>query len=297
MITNAILYNLTAMPPAGFDVLGALQPAAFVPCGPTQALSAGWVPPREANGPLCEGINGQLILKLMVESKKVPAEIIDRKLQYAIRKIEELTGRKPGKKERRELKDEILFELLPSAFPKREAIIAWIDPIGRKLVVGTSSQAKADRVASSLVGALTGLECTPVHTNTTPATAMTKWLLGRSQPETLAIEEDCELKSDGGTKVKYIKHNLRIPEVIDHIHTGGMVPSSLDLTWLGRVNFTLTDSLVLKKIDILGNLLEGHPEQVDAFDADVVIATTEINGLIADLIADLDGEALPVCLP
>jgi len=126
---------------------------------------------------------------------------------------------------------------------------------------------------------------------------MTKWLLGRSQPETLAIEEDCELKSDGGTKVKYIKHNLRIPEVIDHIHTGGMVPSSLDLTWLGRVNFTLTDSLVLKKIDILGNLLEGHPEQVDAFDADVVIATTEINGLIADLIADLDGEALPVCLP
>lgn len=296
MITNAILYKLAAMPATDFDVLGALEASVFFPCGPTQALSAGWVPPRQEHGPLCECINGQLVFKLMVETKKVPSDVIDRKLQYAIRKIEELTGRKPGKKERRELKDEILFELLPSAFPKREAIIAWIDPIGRKLVVGTSSQAKADRVASSLVAALTGLECTPVHTNTTPATAMTEWLLGRSQPETLAIEEDCELKSDGGTKVKYIKHNLRIPEVIDHIHTGGMVPSSLDLTWLGRVNFTLTDSLVLKKIDILGNLLEGHPEQVDAFDADVVIATTEINGLIADLVTDLDGEALPVCL-
>ena len=296
MITNAILYKLTAMPGADFDVLGALGAAAFVPCGATQELSAGWVPPREANGPLCEGINGQLILKLMVETKKVPADVIDRKLQVAIKEIEELTGRKPGKKECRELKDEILFELLPSAFPKREAITAWIDPIGRKLVVGTSSQAKADRVASGLVSVLTGLECTPVHTYTPPAVAMTDWLLSERLPETLAIEEDCELKSGGGTKVKYVKHQLNIPEIKEHL-TKGMTPASLDLTWLGRVNFTLTDGLVLKKIDILGNILEGHPEQVDAFDADVVIATTEINGLISDLIADLDGEALPVCLP
>lgn len=295
MITSAILYKLTAMPAPDFDVLGVLVP--FVPCGPTQGLSVGWVPPREEHGPLCECINGQLVFKLMVETKKVPADVIDRKLQAKIKLVEATTGRKPGKKETRGIKEEVVLELLPKAFPRREAITAWIDPIGRKLVVGTSSQAKADRVASGLVVALTGLQCIPVHTQTPPAAAMADWLLSKRLPETLAIEEDCELKSEGGTKVKYVKHNLRIPEVMDHIHTGGMAPASLDLTWLGRVNFTLTDSLVLKKIDILGNLLEGHPEQVDAFDADVVIATTEINGLIADLVTELDGEALPTCLP
>jgi len=47
--------------------------------------------------------------------------------------------------------------------------------------------------------------------------------------------------------------------------------------------------LALKKIDILGNILEGHPEEVDAFDGDAIIATTEINGLIADLVLELDG--------
>jgi recombination associated protein RdgC len=296
MITNAIIYNLTTMPGADFDVLGALGATAFTPCGATQELSAGWVPPREENGPLCECINGQLVFKLMIETKKVPADIIDRKLQAAMIESENLTGRKPGKKERRDIKDEIVLELLPKAFPRREAITSWIDPIGRKLVVGTSSQAKADRVASSLVAALTGLECTPVYTHTTPAVAMTDWLLSERLPETLAIEEDCELKSEGGTKVKYVKHQLNIPEIKEHL-TKGMTPASLDLTWLGRVNFTLTDGLVLKKIDILGNILEDHPEQVDAFDADVLIATTEINGLVADLIEDLGGEAVQFCLP
>jgi recombination associated protein RdgC len=296
MITNAILYNLTAMPAADFDVLGALEASAFVPCGPTQGLSVGWVPPREENGALCECINGQLIFKLMIETKKVPPDVIDRELQARIKQVENDTGRKPGKKERRELKDEIMLDLLPKAFPSRASVIAWIDPIGKKLVVGTSAQAKADRVVSALVAALAGLSCDHVYTQTSPTIAMTDWLLSERLPETLDIEEDCELKSEGGTKVKYVRHQLNIPEVKAHL-TAGMTPASLDLTWLGRVNFTLTDGLVLKKIDILGNLLEDHPEQVDAFDADVLIATTEINGLVADLIEDLGGEAVQFCLP
>jgi len=112
-------------------------------------------------------------------------------------------------------------------------------------------------------------------------------LLENHTPETLAIEEACELKAESGTKIKYIKHQLNIQQIKDHL--GSMRPASLDLTWLGRVNFTLTDALALKKIDILGNILEGHPEEVDAFDGDAIIATTEINGLIADLVLELDG--------
>jgi len=289
MITSATIYNLVSMPSSTFDLLGAMAKSAFSPCGPTQKSSVGWVPPREAGGALCDCINGQLIFKLMIETKKVPADMIDRQLQIKVKHIEEATGRKPGKKERRALKDDILLELLPAAFPSRVAVIAWIDPSGKKLVVGTTSKACADIVASHLVSDLSGLELAKLQTQTTPSRAMADWLLETRSPESLAIEEDCELKAEGGTKVKYVKHRLNIQEIKDHL-TAGMMPASLDLTWLGRVNFTLTDSLCLKKIDILGNLLADHPEPVDAFDADVVIATTEINGLIADLIIELDGE-------
>jgi len=290
MINNAIFYHLTALPAADFDVLGALAAIAFIPCESTQKCSIGFVPPREENGALCECINGQLVFKLMIETKKVPADIIDKQLKVATQQIEESTGRKPDKKERRELKYEITQGLLPKAFPKHEAIIAWLDPVGKKLVVGTTSQAKANTLAGILLNALNGLKIGNVKTSTTPADAMNDWLMEVRTPESLAIEESCELKSEDGTKVKYIKHKLDIPEIKDHL-TAGMVPASLDLTWLGRVNFTLTDNLTLKKIDIIGNLLEGHPEEVDQFDADVVIATTEINGLIEDLIEELDGEA------
>lgn len=289
MITSATLYHLTAVPDPSFDVLGALAKSAFTPCGPTQESSAGWVAPRPGSDALCECINGQMVFKLMIETKKVPADIVSRQLDDKAKQIEDATGRKPGKKERRELKDEIMLGLLPAAFPSRCAIVAWLDPVGKKLVVGTSSQAKADRVASALVSALDGLAIATLQTKTSPAAAMSDWLMESRLPETLAIEQQCELKNDLGTKVKYVKHQLNIPEIKGHL-TVGMAASSLDLTWLGRVNFTLTDTLVLKKIDILGNILEDHPEEIDAFDADVVIATTEINGLIADLILELDGE-------
>ena len=287
MIKSAIIYTIKSMPSPEFDVLKALEKLAFVPCMPTQQSSFGWVAPRPDSTALCECINGQLIFKLMIETKKVPADIINRKLGDKCKDIEADTGRKPGKRERREIQEEILQSLLPRAFPSRTAIIAWIDPIGKKLVVGTSSKGNADLIAKVLSSTMDGLTIGPLQTKTAPASAMEDWLLENHTPETLAIEEACELKAEGGTKIKYIKHQLNIQEIKDHL--GSMRPASLDLTWLGRVNFTLTDALALKKIDILGNILEGHPEEVDAFDGDAIIATTEINGLIADLVLELDG--------
>ena len=48
----------------------ALEQGRFAECGPTQERAAGWVPPRgEAHGALVEVVDGQMLLRLMVESK------------------------------------------------------------------------------------------------------------------------------------------------------------------------------------------------------------------------------------
>ena len=54
-----------------------LHKARFVPCGPTQPESTGWVPPRgNKSKVLAEIVGGQLILKLCTEKRAVPASAI-----------------------------------------------------------------------------------------------------------------------------------------------------------------------------------------------------------------------------
>ena len=142
-----------------------LQETPFVECGLTQEKSVGWVPPRgEANGALVESVGGQWLLKLMTESKAVPASVITRKVKERAAQIEATTGRKPGKKESRDLKDEAKLELLPMAFTRQGATTVWVDPEARLLMIDAGSQGKADEVLTALANAMEGLGAMPIQT-------------------------------------------------------------------------------------------------------------------------------------
>ncbi|RZI93064.1 MAG: recombination-associated protein RdgC, partial [Variovorax sp.] len=98
------------------EALGAFR---FVPCAPSQERSVGWSEPRgEANGPLVESVGGQWLLEFMIESKALPASVVRRKVEERCAQIEQTTGRKPGKKEKKDLKEDITHELLPMAFTR-----------------------------------------------------------------------------------------------------------------------------------------------------------------------------------
>ncbi|HOB97079.1 MAG TPA: recombination-associated protein RdgC, partial [Aquabacterium sp.] len=130
MFKNLMVYRLAPeWQPTVADVDQALAAAPFAECGATQQRSAGWVSPRgEAHGALVEAIDGQWLLQLMVESKIVPGSVIKRQVETLAAKIEQTTGRKPGKKETKELKDQALLDLLPMAFTKRASVKVWMAP-------------------------------------------------------------------------------------------------------------------------------------------------------------------------
>ena len=88
----------------------------------------GWAAPRgDAHGALVESIAGQRILKFTVESKSVPANVVRRKADEEIARIEASTGRKPGKKETRDLREDAKRALLPQAFSKVSSVWVWLD--------------------------------------------------------------------------------------------------------------------------------------------------------------------------
>jgi recombination associated protein RdgC len=295
MFKNALVYHIAHWdPPTLPDIERRLDGARFAECAPSQPESAGWMEPRgRKHGALLESVGGQLVLKLCTETKPVPAGVVKEQLDARLEKIEAETGRRPKGKAAREIKEQIVHELLPRAFPKRSATLVWLDLKARRVLIGAASAKKADAVVTQLVDLFGGLRLAPLQTALAPATAMAAWLSEKQPPAGFSIDRDCELKQPDSEKaaVRYARHTLEIDELGEHIKQGKL-PTQLAMTWNGRVSFVLTETLALKKIKLLDGVLEGGSPADgadDGFDADVAIATGELQRLLPDLVEALGG--------
>nr|WP_315232044.1 recombination-associated protein RdgC [uncultured Albidiferax sp.] len=294
MFKNVMVYRIAPGWTADLvKIEAALDKERFAECGASQEMSMGWTEPRNvANGPLLESIGGQLILKLMFESKAVPSSVIKRKAEERLAQIEATTGRKPGKKERKEISEDVKLSLLPMAFTKRGAVLVWIDPAAQVLVIDAGSQGRADEVITALVKAIDGFGVLQINTAISPATAMANWLTTQEPPAGFSIDRECELKAADESKsvVKYARHALDIDEVRQHV-ADGKLPTKLAMTWDDRVSFMLTEGLQIKKVTFLDGVFDGtSQEKEDGFDADAAISTGEMRQMIPDLLLALGGE-------
>src|SRR5205085_1463748 len=201
---------------------------------------------------LMETVAGQLILKLCTEKKAVPSAVVKNQVEAQLDRIEAETGRRPKGKAKRDIKEQVVHDLLPRAFPKRSSTLVWIDPEARQVLIGTSSVKRADLVVTRLVELFGGLRLAPVQTSLAPATAMAAWLSEKEAPAGFTIDRECELQQPDSEKaaVRYARHTLDIDEVGVHIREGKL-PTQLAMTWNSRVSFVLTESLSLKKIKLL----------------------------------------------
>ncbi|MCU0931931.1 MAG: recombination-associated protein RdgC [Serpentinimonas sp.] len=298
MFKNVTVYRTSpGWAPAVEQLEEALAATPFVPCGATQEKSFGWVPPRgDAHAALVESIGGHRLMSLMIETKAVPGSVVQRLLEERTAAIEASTGRKPGRKESRDMKEELVRELLPMAFPKTSRVMVWHDPEHQRLLLDTTSTARADEVTTALVRAFDGLQLSLLDTATSPQVAMTNWLTLTDVdewPPHLAPGREVELKSSDEQKsvVRFTRHHLDAEQMQMHI-AQGKLPTQMGLDWDGRVAFVLTESLQLRKVSFLDGVFEDNASSEDSggFDADVAIATGELSALLNDLLAALGGQ-------
>lgn len=275
----------------------ALQAAPFTECGALQDKSVGWVAPRgEAHAALLEVVDGQWLARLMVETKAVPGAVVRRKLEAQIAQIEASTGRKPGRRESRELKEDARTALLPMAFSRQSTVWVWIDPKAGLLFLDAASQARADEVITALVKAVDGLAMQLVQTEVSPAAAMSQWLATGDAPAGFTVDQECEFKAVDASRavVRYSRHPLDGEEIPRHI-ASGKLPTRLALTWQGQVALVLSDALQLKKIAFIDSGVDDNraagDRGDDRFDADAAIATGALRKMLPDLFAALGGES------
>lgn len=285
MFKNATLYRLDKMPA---DMADNMNAARFLSCGATQDKSVGWIPPREENGALIEPVHNRWFVKVAIETKSVPSSEINKAVDAACDQIEQMTGRKPGKKEKRELKEAALLELLPQAFPKLKHVMVMIDRESELIFIDTASTGVADDVVTLLVRA--GLEIAMVQTAHSAANFMTNCLLDEHDDfSDFILGRECvlEAQDESKAKVTFKNHSLQSNEVRKHI-TEGKLPAKLALCDEDSTEFVLTDDLKLTKLKF------GVPDATEApdadkFDADCVMIGAALTGLAATLISNMGG--------
>jgi recombination associated protein RdgC len=271
-----------------------LAPHAFQPGTSIEMQRVGWASPRD-DGALVYSINRQMLLVFRSEKKLLPASVVNQVTKARALEIEEQQGFKAGRKQLRELKEQVTDELLPRAFSIRRDTRVWIDTANGWLVIDAAAQALADEVRSLLVKSIDALPLAGVHLARSPVASMTDWLLSGEAPGGFTVDQDAELRSsgEGGATVRYVGHALEASDMRRHIEAGKQC-MRLAMTWDDRISFVLTPSLTIKRVtplDVLKEAADPTAQNDDErFDSDVTLMTGELARMLTSLVDSLGGE-------
>lgn len=291
---NLSIHRLPRFTLSASQVAEALAKHAFHPGTSLELQTIGWASPRD-DGNLIHVVGRQLLLTLRTEKKLLPASVVNQVTKARAADVEEQQGFKPGRKQLKELKEQVTEELLPRAFAIRHDTRVWVDADNGWLVIDAASVAKADEVRGMLFKAIDPLPLVNLNVNTSPVAAMTEWLASGEAPASFTIDQDVELQSTSENRatVRYARHPVDVDDMGRHIAAGKRV-TKLAMTWNDRVSFVLTDSLTIKRVAALDVIKENADPSVqnedERFDADFALMAGELAGLLADLTEALGGE-------
>ncbi|MEH6579206.1 MAG: recombination-associated protein RdgC [Amphritea sp.] len=297
---NAIFYRFsqtfTYTPEALEEKLNEKE---FTPCGSQELSRFGWVSPSNGlSDMLVHAGNGFMLIAGQKEEKILPAAVIRQLLDEKVQLIQDEQARKVFKKERDQLKDEIVIDLLPRAFSKYQKTWALIAPQHNLMIVDASSHTRAEELLSHLRSLLGSLPVVLPDVNHSPSAIMSHWLEHpEERPAGLLPLDECELRDTANENgvVRCKGQDLDSDEIKQHLEVGKRVVK-LAVDWQESLNFILQDDLCIKRIKLSDQLKDKmeqeSPEEAFAcFDADFVQMSLELTRLIPALVEAFGGEA------
>jgi recombination associated protein RdgC len=270
-----------------------------VPCGSQDATRCGWVPPLGRHGSeFVHATNGYLMLCRKRQDKLLPAAVVNEALEEKVLQIEEREASKLPAKQRRSLKDEVIFNLLPRAFARSSLQYAYISPRDSQLVVNAAAASRAEELIDDLRTALGSFSVVPLASNKQPIEVMTQWVSSAQPAPGFVLNDECELRdnADIGCVIRCKNQDLTAAEIVSHLKTG-MHVSKLALNWQERIEFLLDEKLAIKRLRF-SELVQEQADEIEAddvaarFDVDFAIMALELSGFFKALLDALGGEDL-----
>jgi len=289
MIKNALFYTLTT-PLETARLNESLSKMRFAEIGKLEAQSVGFEPLEQGQDLLMD-VQGIRAGCVRIDKKSIPGSALKELLKERCCKLEEVQGYAPGRKQTKEIKERLVDELLPHVLPttKRVKFLVFND----LMVMDTSSSATADLVLGLLSRCVDPFPLGIVRTESSPAAAMTRWLIDDEPPATFSVDQEAEMKAanESRASVRWKNQSVDGEEATDHFRQGKQC-IKLALTWADRISFALNDKGGISKIKALDLLTKTREEDAtdQGMEADIALFGGELHKLIHDLIGALGGE-------
>jgi recombination associated protein RdgC len=294
---NLRLYRLTKPFQLSAEQLSEkLESQAFYECPRMQPFSLGWAAPLGQLGQqLVHAANGCMLLCARREEKILPAGVIRDLVKEKVFMLEEERQRKISRREKAQIRDEILQDLMPRALCRSTRTFAYIVPQEGWIVIDVGNQSRAEEFLALLRKSLGSLAVVPLTVNQSPAAIMSRWLAERRIPQGFELGGDCVLKDvdDANGNVRCRNQDLLSLEIAGHLQAGKQVVK-LALEWAGILSLVLDEDMSIKRLRFSDVMRERAADIVDGdevarFDNDFVLMTLELARFIPELLRQFGG--------
>jgi recombination associated protein RdgC len=240
-------------------------------------------------------INGQIMLIMEVQEKKVPPAVLKRETQLRLEKLAQSTGNagvlKSGKI-RKEIMNTVYNELYARAFLTSKLTKVWVDSVNGYLCIDSVSETNIAQ-AMKLLSFFRNTRIVPLETVYHPRQTMRKLLLGEVESEHFYVGNSCEIydRKLPGRSIIYKNEQLSSQELMTQLQNGRAV-KKLSLEFDDKIRFVLHENLCISGIKIIEAIEDAEEyESAEAkFNADFIIMTGMYSELIGAVVEALGGE-------
>jgi recombination associated protein RdgC len=299
---NLLVYRLTQDIPFDAEALEtALLAKPARSCASQELSTYGFIAPfgKGPDAPLVHASGDFLLIAARKEERILPGSVVRDALKDKVDEIEAEQMRKVYKKERDQLKDDIVQTFLPRAFIRKSATFAAIAPKQGLILVDSASAKRAEDLLSTLREAIGSLPVRPLTVKIAPSATLTDWVKVQQAAPDFHVLDECELRDtheDGGV-VRCKRQDLTSDEIQLHMSAGKQV-TQLSLAWQDKLSFVLDDKLVVKRLrfeDLLQDQAEqeGGDDDLGQQDASFTLMMLTLVDFLPALFEALGGEEIP----
>lgn len=210
------------------------------------------------------------VMAVQFNERILPGKVRDEKLQAEAARLEALQGRKVGKKEYAQLREQVEFDLLPKAFIRRTVVpvLFYKHDMGTQIMlVCTSSQKRADDAVGVLLGVF-GIDMMPwkIETESSVSGVLTTLATNgqfhpeiEESPDHFAVLNSAVIKGADKQTIRIKDKPVESQDVQDLLAGEGQVVHELALAWCDDnpgaeepdLTFVATSNLAFKRAETI----------------------------------------------
>tara|TARA_R110001606_G_scaffold71219_1_gene162942 strand:+ start:24559 stop:25473 length:915 start_codon:yes stop_codon:yes gene_type:complete len=190
-----------------------------------------------------------LLMRFGKEEKNLPSAVVREALEVKVSEIELLEGRKVRRKEKADIKDELIFTMRPAAYAKRSDVWMHIDNKAGFIAIYTTNASMIEQSFKHLQTMLGSFPMMPLQAQVSPSATMTHWLMMNEVPASLETGSECDIqdRSEDKSSIRFKALEPLSDDVTRHLQQG-MNVKSLALRWTDKISFVLHDDLTIRKV-------------------------------------------------